>query len=127
MSAQAKTTERSQINVEQQLRWHYLIENERDYLWNKNLPNLEFIAIQEHFQLNLYETCLRCNEGVLKIVGDKKKGKERHNKNVSDNRVSITVVKCGNAAGSNGPVIFVGVGQNENLDCLFVPRQSTKY
>ena len=86
---------------------------------------MEFIAIQEHFQLNLNETCFMCNEGVLKIVCDKEK--ERHDKNVSDNRVSIIVVRYGNAAGSNGPVIFVGVGQNENLNCLFVPRQSTKY
>ena len=71
VSAQATTTERSQINVEQQLRWHYLIENEWDYLRKNNEPVSQFISLQEHFQLNLDESCFVCNDGVLKILGDK--------------------------------------------------------
>ena len=58
------------------------------------------------------ESCFMCNDGVLKIVGDKEK---KHDKNVADNRVSITVVRRGNAARSNGTIIFVGVGMNYNL------------
>ena len=36
ITAQATTSERSQINVEQKLRWHYLIEAEWEYLRKVN-------------------------------------------------------------------------------------------
>ena len=125
VSAQATTTERSQINVEQQLRWHFLIEHEWEYLRKTNKPTSEFVAEQEHFQLNLDETCFLCSDGVLKIIGDK--GKKRHDKNVADNRLSLTVVRCGNAAGNNGPVVFIGTGQNQKLNRLFRPSRLTKH
>ena len=67
--------------------------------------------------MNLNESCFICNNGVLKIIGDK--DKKRHDKNVSDNRLSITVVRCKNAAGNNGPVIFIGSGQMDRLNRLF--------
>jgi len=41
---------------------------------------------------------------------------------VSYNRVSITVVQCGSAAGDNGPVVFLRVGNNENINMLFTPK-----
>ena len=33
---------------------------------------------------------------------------------MSDSHVSITAVRCGNAAGANGPVVFLASGQNVN-------------
>ena len=56
------------------------------------------------------ETCFLCNEGELKIIGDK--DKPRHDKNCSDSRFSITVLRVGSAAGVNGPVIFLAKGTN---------------
>ena len=58
--------------------------------------------------MNLDETCFLCNEGELKIIGDN--DKPRHDKNCSDSRFSITVLRVGSAAGVNGPVIFLAKG-----------------
>ena len=51
-----------------------------------------------------------CNDGVLRIIGSAEK--KHHDKNTSDSRVSITAVRCGNAAGTNGPVVFLAYEQN---------------
>ena len=112
VTAQSTTTERSQINREQQLRWHFLIESEWEFMRNSNLPSPLFDTLHEHFQLNLDETCFMCNDGILKIIGAAEK--RHHDKNMSDSRVSITAVRCGNAAGANGPVVFLASGQNVN-------------
>ena len=53
-----------------------------------------------------------CNNSILKIIGAAEK--RHHNKNIADSRVSVTVVRCSNAAGANGPIIFVASGQNAN-------------
>ena len=108
VSAQGTTSERCQINKEQQLRWHYLIESEWRFLRATNQPTEHYLEVQKHFQLNLDESCFLCSEGVLKILGDAYR--KRHDKNNSDNRVSITTVRIGSAGGSNGPVIFIAVG-----------------
>ena len=108
VSAQATTTERCQINNNQQLRWHFLIETEWEHLRNVNTPTELFVTLHPHFQLNIDETCFMCSEGSLKIIGDAER--KRHDKNVSDQRMSITVLRCGSAAGTHGPVIFVMSG-----------------
>ena len=45
-------------------------------------------------------------------MGDKEK--RHHDKNISDNRVSITVVRVGSAAGTPGPVVFIAQGVKVN-------------
>ena len=112
ISASSTTTERCQINREQQLRWHFLIEAEWEYLRKNNLPEALFLSLREHFQLNLDESCFVCNDGILKIIGDG--DKRHHDKNMSDSRVSITIVRCGSAAGTNGPVVFIANGKSVN-------------
>ena len=112
VTAQSTTTERSQINCEQQLRWYVLIKSEWDFMRNANKLSTLFDNLHEHFQLNLDESCFMCNDGILKIIGSK--DKKHHDKNMSDSRVSITAVRCGNAAGANGPVVFLASGQNVN-------------
>ena len=112
VTAQSTTTERSQINCEQQLRWHFLIESEWEFMRSVNTPSSSFVNLHEHFQLNLDESCFMCNDGILKIIGAA--DKRHHDKNTSDSRVSITVVRCGNAAGANGPVVFLTTGQKVN-------------
>ena len=73
-----------------------------------NSPRDIFIRYAHFFQLNLDESCFLCNEGELKIIGDN--DKPRHDKNCSDSRFSITVLRVGSAAGVNGPVIFLAKG-----------------
>ena len=112
VTAQSTTTERSQINRQQQLRWHFLIEAEWNFMLKTNLPTQLFANLHEHFQLNLDESCFICNYGHLKILGDGEK--KHHDKNIADSRVSITTVRCGSATGSNGPVVFIANGKNVN-------------
>ena len=73
-----------------------------------NSPRDIFIRYAHFFQLNLDETCFLCNEGELKIIDDN--DKPRHDKNCSDSRFSITVLRVGSATGVNGPVIFLAKG-----------------
>ena len=70
-----------------------------------NSPHDIFIRYAHYIQLNLDETCFLYNEGELKIIGDN--DKPCHDKNCSDPRFSITVLRVGSAAGVNGPVIFL--------------------
>ena len=47
---------------------------------------------------------------------------------MSDSRVSITAVRCGNAAGANGPVVFLASGQNVNRTFSdYRPQKSMVY
>ena len=55
------------------------------------------------------ETCFIFNECELKIIGDN--DKPRHNKNCSNSRFSITVLRVESAAGVNFPVIFMEKGK----------------
>ena len=73
IKAQATTTERSQICVPQQYRWHIMIEAEWEDLQRKNSPRDIFTRFSHYFQFNLDETCFLCNEGELKVIGRKYK------------------------------------------------------
>ena len=74
-------------------------------LRHKNSPRDIFIPDVHYFQLNMDETCFFCNEGELRNIGDN--DKPRHDKNYSDSRFSITVLRVVIAASVNGPVIFL--------------------
>ena len=101
------------------MRWHFLIRSEWAILRTINQPQIEFPKLHAHFQLNVDESCFVCNDGILKIIGDKEK--KYHDKNVSDSRVSITVVRTGSAAGGHGPVIFVVTGTT--INCNFSSKR----
>ena len=73
VAAQATASERSQINVEQQLSWNYLIEAEWEYLRKLNTPTHVFNSVHEKIQLNFGESYSICNDEILKILGDKDK------------------------------------------------------
>ena len=53
VSAQAMTTDQSQICVSQQYRWHMMIEAEWEDMWRTNSPRDIFICYAHYFQLNL--------------------------------------------------------------------------
>lgn len=112
VSAQSTSTDRCQINIPQQMRWHYLIQGEWEHLKQSNQPSFKFEQVMASFQLNLDEACFMCSSGTLKIIGDGQK--KRHDKNLADNRFSITCVRIGSSAGENGPVIFLTEGQGDN-------------
>ena len=75
-------------------------------------------ALADNFVLALDESCfMAAIEGGM-IVGDRKKRK--HCKSTQNSRVSITVVECGNAAGCDGPSMYLMQGQIPgNLKGLF--------
>ena len=82
-----------------------MIESDWEDLCQKNSHCGIFICFYHYFQLNLDETSFLCNEGKLRIfLGS---NKSRHNKNCSDSRFSIKVLRVGSAAGVNAPVIFL--------------------
>ena len=79
-SAQKTTTSRTQVTMEQQYRWHTLI----DQMWEKqeevNLPTEEFKPVRSHFQLNLDEECVIGNDGSIKVISSNfgKKSAEKY-------------------------------------------------
>ena len=73
ITAQSTTTGRSQINVAQQQRWYYLIQEELAYKATVNQPEIDFKLVRADFQLNVDELCFICDDGILKILGDKGK------------------------------------------------------
>ena len=62
--------ERYQISVAHQYCWHCLIESEWKEKCRKNLPPAIFEKLFPHFMHNLDETCLKCSNGVLKVISD---------------------------------------------------------
>ena len=81
-----------------------------------NSPRDIFIRYPHYFQLNLDETCFLCNEGELEIVGDN--DKPCHDKNCSDSRFYITVLRVESAAGD--PYLVTKL-LPLILGCTFVP------
>ena len=69
VTAQAITTERYQISLDQQLRWLFPIESEWNFQRRCNISPPIFDELHEHFVLNLDESCFMCNEEILKIIG----------------------------------------------------------
>ena len=59
--------------------------------------------------MNLDETCFLCNGDDLKVLG--RKDKPYHDKNCSESRFSVTVLRVGCEVGVNGPVIFPEKGK----------------
>ena len=116
-SAQKTTTSRTQVTMEQQHRWHTLI----DQIWEKqeevNLPNEEFKPVRAHFQLNLDEECVIGNDGTIKVIASNFGTKVQ--KNMDDFRGSITIIRVGSAGGGEGPVIFLCSGKDKS--CIPIP------
>ncbi len=107
--AQAMTTKRACIRVEQQLRWHNTIECVWEEHQQVNQPSDEFATLQLHFQLNLNETSVPGCNGNICIVGSAKV--KKHEKTMQDNHDSVTIVRIGSASGETGPWIFLLKGK----------------
>ena len=121
MKAQNTNTARSQIRVASQLRWHCMI----DAIWSavkqyNQLPaddvRRPFEDVMEYFWLNLDKTCIRCEDGELRVLGakDRKVTSVRN----SDSKFSITILRVGSTAGVDGPIIFLVEGKSIKSNCL---------
>ena len=61
-----------------------------------------------------------CCDGILWILAAGKK--KHHDKNLQDSRVSITVLCCGSAAGTHGPVVFL-LKEANKVNKLFTKKR----
>lgn len=107
--AQATTTKRSQITVEQQFRWHTTVDAVLKELERLNQPSIEFEPLKAHFWGNLDESCLHVDEGTVAVIASSSKAKTE--KILSDSRSSITSIQVGFASGQQGPFIFLAKGK----------------
>jgi len=109
VKAQATTTKRTQITIDQQLRWHTCIEEALEFQKRVNLPAEEYEKVKDHFLGNLDETCLMANaDGSVRVIASQTKKKTE--KNTDDSRTSITSLRIGLASGNQGPFTFLAKG-----------------
>lgn len=132
VTCQKTTSKRSQITMEQQLRWHTSVDLALLEQVRLNLPAEEFEKVKEHFFCNMDESCLLGSDGTVKTIGSSSKSKTE--KIMSDCCASITVLRTGAAGGSTGPWIFLAAGKEltcralQNIDKRDgVPKNSKIY
>ena len=117
VAAQATTKKRSQIVVEQQLRWHTTVEDALQELRRLNQPAIEFEDLCHHFWGNLDETCFQANaDGSVKVIASSEKKKTE--KISEDCRSSITSLRIGMASGIQGPFTFLAKGVKNDRPAL---------
>ena len=109
VAAQKTTTKRSQITIEQQLRWHTAVDFALAEQQRLNLPAEEFDEVKEHFFCNMDESCLLASDGTVRVIGAASKSKTE--KIMEDCCASITVLRTGAAGGFSGPWIFLAAGK----------------
>ena len=79
------------------------------YIVRKAKEEEEFMKLKDCFMVNLDESCFMGSEGVLRVIGSA--ARKKHEKNTSDSRQSITIVRVGSAAaGVEGTCIFLAKG-----------------
>jgi len=61
VKAQATTSKRGQIAVEQQLHWHATVQEAIDFQREVNKPTNKHLEVEDFFFGNLDETCLMAN------------------------------------------------------------------
>eukprot|EP00956_Cyclotella_meneghiniana_P008732 scaffold11931_cov56-Cyclotella_meneghiniana.AAC.4 len=123
--AQATTTNRTAITTEKLLRMYsvqeeaWAIQNELNG-WDtaKMTPDelMSHQAVRDAHTMNLDESSLLASEGIIRVIGARSKSK--HEKNLADSRDSITVVRCGSAAGVDGPRIYLAKGKDIELQAF---------
>ena len=123
---QATTTDRTNINIPQQYRWHKVVDEVHNYLRTNNTGMCQksgktFGEVMPQFLIGLDEMCLMSDShGDLRVVASADKMKQE--KLLQDSRCSITVVRTGTMAGTTGPTYFLLKGtkckKNFNDDYL---------
>ena len=116
------------INVPDLQEWHNLIDSVMQKMKESNVAEAgvvdpeEFADIMEHFFWNLDEECFLASDGNVRIIGDAAKCK--HEIESGSSRISITLLRCGNAAGIQGPVFWLLKGKKrpKGLNDAFLRR-----
>ncbi len=83
-----------------------------------NIPSALWLPLRSHFMCNVDEASVLGSEGTVKVLGDAEQ--KKHQKNLEDNHDSITIVRVGNAAGADGPLIFLVKGKAMDVSALKV-------
>jgi len=97
------------MHVKQQLRWHACVDDAIEDMRRLNQPHSAFMQVEDHFFGNLDETCLMANaDGSIRVIASASKKKTEQN--TDDSRASITSLRVGTAAGTQGPFIFLAKG-----------------
>ena len=119
VKAQATTTKRSAITVEQQFRWMETYNKALSVLRSKNSGTCRktgkmFGELIQHFVFGGDETCFQaCPNGDVRIIGSS--GRKKHEVKTQDSRVSITMYRTGNIAGTTGPTVFLLEGKHRRV------------
>jgi hypothetical protein len=126
VKSQATTTARSACTVEQQWRWHQLINHVDDEHRKLNVSDdtgVDFMEVEAAFKVNGDEEgLLACANDGIKVYGCG--SRDKHEKNTQDSRDSISLFKCGSSAGWSGPTIFLLKGKKApvGLDSAYLVR-----
>ena len=107
--AQATTAKRSQIQVEQQLRWHTTVNDALAEMRRLNQQAAALAQLEDHFFGDFDETCLMVNsDGAVRVMASSSEKKKE--KNTDESRASITSLHVGMASGTQGPFAFLAKG-----------------
>ncbi len=86
------------------------------YIVRKAKDEEEFLKLKDSFTVNLDESCFMGSKGILCVIGSAAQNK--HEKNTSHSRQSITIVRVGSAAGVEGPGNFLAKGVELTADSM---------
>jgi hypothetical protein len=129
---QATTSNRTNINVAQQYRWHLAVDEVYKYLRTNNIGLCQksgktFGEVMPEFLIGLDEMCLMSDaHGDLRVVASADKKKQE--KLLQDSRCSITVVCTGTMSGTTGPTYFLlkGTQSKKSFNDAYLMRFGMK-
>ena len=115
LEAQVTTTKRCAITIEQQYRWHQIVENALNFLRTRNTgvcrqTGKTFGELLHHFIVVGDETSLIGNHGETKVIAAR--DRKKHEKILGDCRASISLYRTGNCGSGDGPTTFLMAGKN---------------
>lgn len=111
IKAQAGSDSRTAAgNVDLQKHWHDTIDKAFHILKTRNTPMVtNFEAVMHHFVFNLDEESIMASGYENRVYGST--AKKKHDNKSGSSRKSITVIRCGSAAGNSGPSFFLLTGK----------------
>ena len=117
--AQATTTNHIATTIETLLRNHttwLMAMDQVRHLNAESSDKADFKEVEDYFSLNLDESNFMASDGTLQVIGSAAKKKQE--KNTSDSRLSVTNVRIGSSAGTEGPRIYLAAGKELKQQCL---------
>ena len=111
---QKTTTKRTQVMTKKLFCWHGTVDAALIELHRLNLVNPAWAenvlkCLIDYFWGNFDKSNMSASEGTVKIIGAA--DVKRHEKNMDDNRESVTIIHAGVAGGAGGPRICLAKGK----------------